>query len=438
MQPKTITRSQLLGEIGETAVKGRFLRLGFQFDGRGRLEAGIDGIAEVMVNGRPTGKMLAVQVKSRDNRPYSGEDDHGFHYLVDAKDLEYWRPSNLPVILVLYREEDESFYWKHIEPNRLTSDRKVKFDKVNDRLDQESVERLAQLTVKKSDFGHYVPPLRGGEVAILNLLPVSFPSEIFVASTHLTAKEATRRLYNVVEAPTIGWVINDRTLWSFENPSECELGEVVDADQVEAIDTSLLAENPETTHRNQFSFLLKQTLRQQYREELCWDKERKLLYFSAHGEFRERIFKYKSFKNYTESSVVSAFEKEGSKPFMRHHAFVPRFECFSDTWHLIVSPTYYFTRDGTQTFPFAETLLSGKKRLDNNAALRGQTLLWSRFLDQGTIEKSDSLFEERPCFRPTLTFGDLPEVLLSMRVPEETWGPGKVPSEDPKDGFFSE
>lgn len=49
---KTITSNQILGEIGETAVRGRFLSMGFQFDGRSRLEAGIDGIVEVMLNGQ--------------------------------------------------------------------------------------------------------------------------------------------------------------------------------------------------------------------------------------------------------------------------------------------------------------------------------------------------------------------------------------------------
>lgn len=49
---KKITSNQLLGEIGETAVRLRFLNMGFQFDVRSRLEAGIDGIAEVMDQGK--------------------------------------------------------------------------------------------------------------------------------------------------------------------------------------------------------------------------------------------------------------------------------------------------------------------------------------------------------------------------------------------------
>ena len=58
--PKQLTANQILGEIGENAVRGRFLTMGFQFDGRSRLEAGIDGIAEVMDKGQPMARMIAV------------------------------------------------------------------------------------------------------------------------------------------------------------------------------------------------------------------------------------------------------------------------------------------------------------------------------------------------------------------------------------------
>ena len=50
---KRITDNQLIGELGEAAVRKRFLSMGFQFDSRSRLEAGIDGLAEVMIDGEP-------------------------------------------------------------------------------------------------------------------------------------------------------------------------------------------------------------------------------------------------------------------------------------------------------------------------------------------------------------------------------------------------
>jgi hypothetical protein len=56
---KLLTPSQVLGEIGEAAARLRFLTIGFQFDPRSRLEAGIDGIAEVMIDGRPMARMIA-------------------------------------------------------------------------------------------------------------------------------------------------------------------------------------------------------------------------------------------------------------------------------------------------------------------------------------------------------------------------------------------
>ncbi|MGV2166200.1 DUF4365 domain-containing protein, partial [Agrobacterium sp. 16-172Ci] len=101
---KNVTQNQLVGEIGETAAKLQFLKIGFQFDPRSRLEAGIDAIVEIMDHGRPLAKMIAVQVKTTAAGKYAGEDDNGFHYLLKSEDLAYWRGSNLPIIIVLHRQ----------------------------------------------------------------------------------------------------------------------------------------------------------------------------------------------------------------------------------------------------------------------------------------------------------------------------------------------
>ncbi len=120
---KTITSSQLLGETGETAVRLRFLNIGFQFDGRSRLEAGVDGIAEVMDKGKPLARMIAVQVKAKESARYSSEDETGFTYLVRPADLIYWRGSNLPIILVLYRKSDETYFWKEVGVDSKSAER---------------------------------------------------------------------------------------------------------------------------------------------------------------------------------------------------------------------------------------------------------------------------------------------------------------------------
>jgi hypothetical protein len=185
--PKNITSSQLLGEIGEAAVRLRFLNIGFQFDGRSRLESGVDGIAEVMDRGKPLARMIAVQVKARESARYSSEDESGFTYLLRPDDLTYWRGSNLPIILVVYRKSDETYFWKEVGVDSKSEERKLQFDKQRDVLDASAVDRLAALTVPKAGFGYYVPPLGGGEEALVNILPLTLPDEIFVSSIHVDA-----------------------------------------------------------------------------------------------------------------------------------------------------------------------------------------------------------------------------------------------------------
>jgi Domain of unknown function (DUF4365) len=105
---KRIADSQVLGELGETAVKKIVLEMRFIYDPRGRFEAGTDGIIELRDpnTGAPLSKLLGVQVKSTESSAYIRENDRSFEYLLKPDDLEYWRTSNVPVILVLWRKSD--------------------------------------------------------------------------------------------------------------------------------------------------------------------------------------------------------------------------------------------------------------------------------------------------------------------------------------------
>jgi hypothetical protein len=52
---KRITDSQILGELGETAIKKLVLEMQFIYDPRGRLEAGTDGISAARLAAIPAG-----------------------------------------------------------------------------------------------------------------------------------------------------------------------------------------------------------------------------------------------------------------------------------------------------------------------------------------------------------------------------------------------
>lgn len=124
------------------------------------------------------------------------------------------------------------------------------------------------------------------------------------------------------------------------------------------------------------------------------DKERKGFYFLVEAENQTRAFKYQSTVNRAEADVVNAVKdkKDANKiTFVRHHAFAVRFESMLDQWFLILSPTYHFTTNGLLRHSYPAALLSGKKRLDNNASLRGQVIMWHRFLSGSEVPK-DELF----------------------------------------------
>jgi len=423
---KQITSNQLTGEIGEAAVRLRFLTIGFQFDVRSRLESGIDGIAEVMENGKPLARMIAVQVKTTDAAKYASEDNNGFNYLLRSDDLAYWKGSNLPIILVLYRRSDETYYWQEVQGGIGTEGRRLVFNKQKDVLDSNAIDRLAALTVPKAGFGYYVPPLGGGEEALVNILPVTLPSEIFVASTPHTAKKATALILDADEPPRFDWVIKGGSFWSFHDPRTSSCREIVDLDQVEAIEAPYLAFHEDADERNNFSFLLRQALNHQVRSDLRWNKERKLFYFRANAENETRTFSYEASKKKSETDVVNVIRNKTDKTrveYVRHHAFIPRFESLYDQWFLVINPTYYFTTNGFTPHSYPHALLAGKKRLDNSASLRGQVIMWHRFLTKDNISESD-LFANQGS-TPSLKLGEPPKISLATRVPEDVWGSQK-------------
>lgn len=432
---KNITQNQLTGEIGEAAVRLRFLKIGFQFDVRSRLEAGIDAIAEVMIEGRPLAHMIAVQVKATKTGLYPGEDDNVFHYLLRTEDLDYWRGSNLPVIIVLFREADDSFYWKEVPIGDAPAERRLNFNKREDVLDASSVDRLAALTVPKAGFGYYVPPLGGGEEGLVNILPITLPREVFVSTTPYSHKQAIAILIDDDEPARFDWIIKGGAFWSFHDPRTNVCSKIVDLDQVEAIDVEHLAYHDDEDERNTFAHLLRKTLDHQVRAELAWNKDRKLFYFRARAQNESRVFKYQSSKKNTEAEVVNVASNKIDKTrveFVRHHAFVPRFESFFTEWFLVIEPTYFFTTNGFTPHSYPDALLAGKKRLDNSSALRGQVIMWHRFL--ASLEpKTGDLFSEGSD-EPHISFGEPPSIALPTRVPEDVWGnQKKVDGDDEED-----
>jgi hypothetical protein len=413
-----------LGELGETAVKKIVLEMQFIYDPRGRLEAGTDGIIELRdpKSGAPLGKLLGVQVKSTESGPYVRENDRSFEYLLRPDDLKYWRTSNIPVIIVLWRKSDETAYWKEVSNCVKGEERRLKFDKGTDVFDTRCADRIGALTIDRRTHGVFLPPLNQGEEAIINLLRIKLPDEIFLATSPFgSGRDAIPELMKH-DSPRFDWVIRKRRFVSFFDPREFATRTIVDLDQVEAIDTKLLAFNDDLDDTNNIIDLLRRTVEWQTSTQLSYLRKERLFHFRATVINKSRSYRYFASVNETSATVVSAYaNKKNPKAqgYVRHHAARLRFDRLADEWFAVIDPDFYFTKNGFQPHPFPEALLAGKKRLERNAAIRGQVIMWQQLLVESG-KRELGLFDT-DLREPVLQFERLPVIQLSQAVPELSW-----------------
>ncbi|WP_052027130.1 DUF4365 domain-containing protein [Rhodovulum sp. PH10] len=420
---KRITDSQILGELGETAIKKIVLEIGFLYEQRGRLEAGTDGIVELRdpKSGAPLGKLLGVQVKSTDSGQYSRENDYNFEYLLKPDDLKYWRTSNIPVIIVLWRKSDQSAYWKDVSDCVKGEERRLKFDKKVDVFDPGCADRVGALTIDRRMPGVFLPPLNQGEDAIINLLRVKLPEELFISTSPFgSGRDAVPELVKHRNV-RFDWVIRKRRFVSFFDPRDYGTRSIVDLDQVEAVDAKLFAFNDELDDINDTMDLLRRTVERQTTAQISFLRKDRLFYFKVVGIGKSRGYRYMSNVKETSAKVVSAYasKKKEGRGYVRHHAARLRFERLADEWFVVVDPDFYFTTDGFQPHRYPEALLAGKKRLERNAAVRGQVMMWQHLLVESGKHEINLFDADKPA--PLLQFQRLPVIQLSQAVPESSW-----------------
>lgn len=420
---KRITPSQHLGELGEASIKKLALEMGFIYEQRGRLEAGIDGIIELRdpVSGKPLGRLLGVQVKATASGRYIRETEGSFEYSMRRDDLDYWRLTNIPVIIVLWRQSDNSAYWKHVTGPPSASEQRLHFDKNKDKFDHQAGDLLGALTIDRRTPGLFVPPLNHGESALVNLLRIILPAEIFIATSPFgSGRDAIPELIKQ-ERQRYDWVIRKKRFVSFFDPRGFGTRAIVDPDQVEAIETPQFTLNDDLDDTNDTIELLRRSVERQTARELAYSRAERLFYFHASASNRSRSYRYAAAIKETSAKVVSA--SPGSRSdrdgFVRHHAATCRFERLGDEWFVVVDPTFFFTRNGFVPHPHAEALLAGKKRLERNAAVRGQVIMWQHLL-KASSSPNRTLFENES-ESPTLQFESLPMLQLERAVPESSW-----------------
>ena len=85
-------------------------------------DVGIDAIIEEVVNGEPTGKLIALQIKSGKSF-FNNQDVDNFYFRIEDKHYNYWTEFCLPVILIFYNPETELTYWSHFVNHNLINNK---------------------------------------------------------------------------------------------------------------------------------------------------------------------------------------------------------------------------------------------------------------------------------------------------------------------------
>jgi Domain of unknown function (DUF4365) len=427
---KKISKSDIIGDQGIALIHQRVSAMGFLWHPT-RLEAGIDGWIELRDDqtGEVTGHFVPVQSKAADtNRRFTAETDTSFEFLCDERDLGYWLSSNAPIVIVVSRPNEDEAYWACITDRfrDLTSRkaRRICFDKKRDRFDVNSAHDIAKLAIaKNSGFYLAAPPKK--ERLYSNLLGLSqYASRIFIAQTDLRFPSQVWQALKEFTTQALGaWVLTDKTLVSFHDLAEEPWQHLCDRGTVEGFHSDEFAFAEDDRQASLFANLLYVTLKDAlWANYVRYDKLLDHYYFLPNTDLTPKTFFYQALENKTSRIVVGPYygKKDPSTPrFYRHNAFQGRWRRFEQGWYLEIVPTYRFTSDGQSLYPWYEDLLSGIKRLENNQAVLGQVVMWSRLLG-----RPPDMFDKDPF----LIFGELKTFDLDAGLFDTVW----LPQEDPE------
>lgn len=106
--------------VGISKLESYFSMHGWLFREQHLHDYGIDAQVEIVSEGKPTGDLIAMQIKSGLSY-FSEETDTEIVYRADDKHIKYWSQHCLPVIIILYHPERDNFYWESVTDESIIS-----------------------------------------------------------------------------------------------------------------------------------------------------------------------------------------------------------------------------------------------------------------------------------------------------------------------------
>lgn len=113
-------KTERLGVIATVQIVTK--DIGWIFREQSVIDVGLDAIIEEVYDGNPTGKFLAVQIKSGKGNFFLS--DKKIIYYVSNIHYNYWLNLNIPIILIAHFPETEKTYWCEINEHNLKRTKK--------------------------------------------------------------------------------------------------------------------------------------------------------------------------------------------------------------------------------------------------------------------------------------------------------------------------
>lgn len=139
---------------------------------------GIDAEIEVVDDGVPTGRLIAVQIKAGESY-FNEEIKDGFVYRGTQRHLAYWQGYSLPVVLILYNPNTKSAYWELVREGVIEHTGlgwKIVIPKAN-QLEKASAAALRKIAIPDLDLPRNLNPYESATNKVSTQDTHTFPTQ---------------------------------------------------------------------------------------------------------------------------------------------------------------------------------------------------------------------------------------------------------------------
>jgi len=393
---KAVPKTKQAENSGLIAVAQFAHRLGWAWRPTPNDDYGLDGELEPITDGKATGQIIKVQVKSGQSYR-KNEDDKGFYYLAAKDDLGYWDNVNVPVLLVIHDPDARRTYGVEVhaalaaEPS-IRATRRIQFDKKTHLLNSSAESRLLNASNGNEVTGRIFrrsPSSGYSEALYSNVLSArTIPARIYGAPTDCrTSADVRAALGDRRKTPAVP---SDAMLWTFADltSTDCSLRVACDPTKTQQwLFRDWMSGQPD---RHRLAIRLMNTC---FRKKLAargviFDRDKNRHYFPPE-DGHERRLTWQSLHNKITRPVAYPHRRgDGTTDYWVHWAATFRFIFFGAELYLLVEPAMVFTRDGVSLVGGEEMgrLSTSRRSHQYNRNVLGMLFFWRELLLAGENE----------------------------------------------------